>query len=471
MGQWSFYVQDEIQASEDLTLTLGVRLDMPLYFNTPELAQENIDRNCCYDPSIEYFDEDGNSVFYDHTVFPSQTPLINPRLGFNYNMSEGAAQLRGGTGLFSGRFPFVWVGNQVANPNFFFYTVTDPDFKYPQIWRTNIGYDRKFDNGWVFTTDFVYTKDLQSHMVQNHGLKLPTGTLSGVDNRPIYLASDRATVFGGPTNAYVFTNATTGNSMNLTLKGEKSWDNNYIMLAYNYLDSKDAASIDAEISSDGYDRNPGNINHTNDAELAPSLYGNRHRILGAASKKWEYGGKWATTVSVFMEYVEGNRYSYTYNGDLNNDGSVLNDLLYIPTDGEIDQMNFSGDAAAQRAAFKAYIAQDDYLSANRGSYAEKYGSLSPWYNHWDIRVLQDLNLPNGNTIQFSMDILNAGNLISSGWGVRQFATNTGLAQPLAVSVTDGEPTYTFDTNLNSTFFNDFSTLSRWQLQFGLRYSF
>jgi hypothetical protein len=309
-------------------------------------------------------------------------------------------------------------------------------------------------------------------MVQNYGLKLPSGRLQGADSRPIYLNSDRVQNFGAATNAYVFTNAPKGNSFNWSLKGEKRWDDGFIMIAYNYLNAKDVASIDAEISSDAYDRNPANIQHTNDPELAHSLYGNRHRILGAASKQFVYNdGKMATTVGIFAEYVEGKRYSYTYSGDLNNDGSFLNDLIYIPTDSEIDQMNFSGNASTQRTALKNYIAQDDYLSDRRGEYAEKYGALSPWYSSWDLRILQDFNMKNGNQVQFSIDILNVGNLISSSWGVREFATNTGLAQPIGVGVNNGVPEYSFSTEQKTTYFNDFSPLSRWQMQFGLRYSF
>ncbi|MEZ4918607.1 MAG: TonB-dependent receptor [Saprospiraceae bacterium] len=484
LGQLAFYGQDEWQANDKLVLTLGLRMDMPLYFDTKELIQQNIDRKGglladggTYAPDIEYFDEDGNSVFFDHTVLPKQTPLFSPRFGFNYDLKgDRSSQLRGGSGLFTGRFPFVWIGNQVANPDFFFYCVTDPDFKFPQVWRSNLGFDQQFGSGWIGTIDLVYTKDINAMMVRNYGLKPPTGTLSGVDNRPRYLDSDRATIFGGATNAYVFTNTNLGYTFNSTFQVTKNWeDGSMFQIGYNFLDAKDAASIDAEISSDAYDRNPGNIQQTNTPELAPSLYGNKHRIVGAGMKRFEYG-KMATSIAIFGEYAQGGRFSFTYAGDINNDGSSLNDLLYIPTDGEIDQMAFTGSAeeqAAQRTGFKSYIAQDDYLSGNRGAYAEKYASLSPWFSRFDMRILQDFILPNNNTVQLSIDVLNVGNLLNSSWGVRQFATYTGLVQPVAVSVdgATGTPTYTFDTAQTSTFFDDFSLSSRWQLQVGLRYSF
>jgi hypothetical protein len=177
---------------------------------------------------------------------------------------------------------------------------------------------------------------------------------------------------------------------------------------------------------------------------------------------------------IFLEYDKGGRYSYTYGGDINNDGSGLNDLLFIPTDAQLDGMKFSGttaEQALQKAGFKAYIAQDEYLSANRGSYAGKYANLSPWYSKWDLSVFQDFVVAKGHSIQLSFTMLNVGNFINSDWGVRQVASITSLVQPLGVSVANGVPTYSFDTAQRSTFYTDNGLLSRWQGQVGLRYRF
>ena len=174
----------------------------------------------------------------------------------------------------------------------------------------------------------------------------------------------------------------------------------------------------------------------------------------------------ATSIALFMEYAQGGRFSYTYSGDINNDGSGLNDLIYIPTESELASMNFSSEEG--RAGYEAFIQQDEYLSANRGSVMEKYGMLSPWYSRWDLRILQDLMVSDDNMLQLSIDVLNIGNMISSEWGVRQLPTNT---QPVGVSVADGTPTYSFDPALTSTFTDDFSLMSRWQMQVGLRYRF
>ncbi|GAA0891850.1 carboxypeptidase regulatory-like domain-containing protein [Fulvivirga kasyanovii] len=461
VGQWALYAQDQWLVTDNLTVTAGIRMDLPLYFDTGDNITKNED-------GVTYYDEDNNPVTFDNTKLPDQTPLISPRVGFNWDIKgDKSIQFRGGSGLFTGRLPFVWIGNQVANPSTGFLNITHPDFQFPQVWRTSLGLDKKLGKGWLATIDLAYTKDINAMLVRDYSLRTPTANLQGVDNRAIYAPSDIVTYDGGRAANYVFTNSDEGRSFNATFEIERNWDNGiYTSLAYNYLDAKSVSSIESEISSDAFALNPV-VGNANEAVLAPSIYGNKHRFVGNANKTFKYGGgKWATTVSFYLEYARGGRFSYTYSGDLNGDGSVLNDLLYIPTDSELDQMNFVNDA--QREAYRDFIEQDDYLSDNRGDYAERYAVLSPWYSRWDMRLLQDYNLSNGHTIQFSIDILNVGNLISSDWGVREFPTNV---QPVGVSVTNGVPTYSFDGTLTESYTPVTNLLSRWQLQFGLRYSF
>lgn len=479
VGQLGLYAQDEFVVSPKLTLTYGLKVDVPQYFNTKQKIQENIDRvGDNYQPNNQYYDASGNPAKLNSLTLPTTAPLFSPRVGFNYDLTgAGTRKLRGGTGIFTGRFPFVWIGNQVANPNFYFYCTTDPNFRFPQVWKSSLGYDHKFANGWIATVDVLFNKDINAMLVRNYGLKSPTGRLQGADTRSIYSTGDRATnAFGGQTDAYVFTNTSLGYSFNTSVQLQRTFQNGfYVSGAYNYLNAKDASSLSAEISSDAFDRNPayGNVNQ---AVLGYSSYGNRHRFVGSVSKRFVYGAgrRWATTLSAVAEYAQGGRFSFTYSGDINNDGAADNDQLYIPTSGELGQMKFSGtdaDQATQRAGFEAYIQQDKYLSTHRGQVAEKFASLSPWYSTVDLRVLQDYTLKNRHTIQLSVDILNAGNLLNSNWGVRQFASYTGLAQPLGVSVSSNVPTYSFDVNQKSTFFNDSQLTSRWRMQFGARYSF
>lgn len=472
VGQMAFYVQDEWNVNDNFKVSYGVRFDKPLFFDSGRKAQEVIDRSFDYHPEIGYYDpSNGSTVKFDQTTMPNNQFLISPRVGFNWDVKgDKKIQVRGGSGLFTGRFPFVWLGNQIANPNFWFYQMVDPDFKFPQVWRNSLGLDYQLENGVVLTTDLSYTKDLNGAHVQNWGLKTPTGTLSGVDNRNIYLDSDYMVgAFGSKANAFVFTNSDKGRTLNATFKAQKSFENGlYVMAAYNYLNSKDVNSIEAEITGDAFAFNP-TLNNANDATLAYSKYGDTHRFIGVASKTWQYGSndQWGTTLSTFFEYAQGGRFSYTYGGDINNDGSGVNDLIYVPTAAEVNQMQFSG--SGQAAAFEKFIQQDDYLSGIRGSYAERYGALAPWRGKWDVKFIQELKVSKTNAIQFSIDILNVGNLLNSDWGLVQ---QPNAVQPIGVSVDGtGTPTYTFNPDLKNTFVYDASLLSRWQMQFGLRYSF
>jgi len=473
VGQLAFYVQDEWNAFENFKLTYGIRFDKPLYFNTGDLIQKFIDTDngATRDNTISYFNPNSNEeVFLNSTKMPTNDWLISPRLGFNWEVNgETATQLRGGTGVFTGRLPFVWIGNQVSGADDGFFQIVDPDFKFPQVWRTNLGLDKRFENGIIGTLDVSYTKDMNAAHVQNWGMRNPSGTLNAPgDNRPIYLDGDRGN------NAYVFTNSDKGRVWNVSLKGQKTFSNGlYTSLAYSYLNAKDVNSIEAEITGDAFDFNP-NLGNANEDVLAYSKYGDTHRFIGVASKQFRYGGDtWATTVSTFFEYAQGGRYNYTYAGNINGDSSPQNnDLLYIPTSAELEQMQFSG--AGQAQAFEAYIRQDDYLSDHRGEYMERYGAKAPWRGRWDLKLLQDYNFKvagnKTNTIQFSVDVLNIGNMINSDWGVIQQPNNIS---PIGVSVDPDTsiPTYTFDPDLDKTYGYDASLLSRWQAQLGLRYIF
>ncbi|WP_276500892.1 TonB-dependent receptor [Terrimonas pollutisoli] len=491
VGQFSAYAQDEFQASDNFRLTYGVRMDMPVYFKDKfkfvpaggTASSPTLPNN---EPLVLY-DKDGRRITngvgkdLDNTKLPTKTPLISPRIGFNWDVKgDRTVQVRGGSGLFTGRFPFVWLGNHIGNPFSFFYNVTDKDFKWPQVWRSNVGTDFRIPSGTIFTVDVAYTKDVNAMMVRNYKLGTPTGTLnSGTgDKRKIYLPADQ-----GAANTYVFTNTKKGYQFNVSLQAQQNFAKGlFAMAAYNFGIAKDASSISAEISSDAFDRNP-ILNNANAAIESNSLYGNKHRFLVAASKKWLYSnGKLATTVSLFSSWTSGNRFAYVYGGDINNDGTASNDLLYVPTDAEIDAMSFdplldvngnTQTAAAQRVGLKKFISQDKYLRDLRGKYTEKYGGETPWYSQLDLRILQDLNFSTTSkqTLQLSLDFINFGNLISSEWGVKQYATTSGYYQPLTVSYNGNAPTYKFDPSQTETFVDSPDLQSRWQLQLGLRYIF
>ncbi len=132
------------------------------------------------------------------------------------------------------------------------------------------------------------------------------------------------------------------------------------------------------------------------------------------------------------------------------------------------------NAAAQRAGLKQFIAQDKYLKDLRGQYTEKYGGVTPGYSQIDMRILQDFNIGKDKKqipLQLSLDFVNLGNLLSSKWGVRKYATTSGYYQPLSVTVAGTVPSYKFDPSQKETFVSNPELQSRWQMQFGVRYIF
>ena len=497
VGQLGLYVQDEWYPVENLKLTLGLRIDVPLYFDT-EARFMNTDQTFIIDGVANgdttlvgantYFNEDGNEFVVDNSSFPDSQPLFSPRFGFNYDVNgDQSFIVRGGSGLFTGRLPFVWLANQVTNPFTGFLHVTAPDFKFPQVWKSNLGFDHQLPGGVIGSLDFNITKDVNGILVRNAALGTPTGTLNtAFDQRPVYTSSDVLVSPGtfpsfGIANVYLFDNESSGYQLNISTQFKKSFEKNLdLTLGYNFTRARDLNSIPAEISADAFNLNPISGN-ANQPSVSFSQFGSEHRIIGSVSKKFTYaGGRTATTISTFFEFSDGNRFSYTYFGDLNGDGSTTNDLLYVPTTDEIfNELQFSGTAEeqlAQQIAFEQYIDQDDYLSDNRGEITEANGGERPWFSTIDVRFLQDYNFTAGgkkNTLQFSVDILNFGNLLNSDWGVRELNTSgVEFERPVGVEIlADGTPQYSFDTSRTNTFNDDLSLQSRWQIQFGIRYIF
>jgi carboxypeptidase family protein len=505
MGQIAVYAQDQWKISNNFKLTYGLRIDKPTYatgpanyFESPIMNADgtfsgtysygrptviNTDNIALFDPTTGQPVKNGPGQTIDNSRFPKTTPLFSPRVGFNWNVNgENKTQVRGGSGLFTGRFPFVWLGNQIENPFTGYYNVTARNFKYPQVWRTSLGVDYKVTPHTVFTVDLGYTKDVHAMMVQDYGLGLPTGTLNSgtADNRAVYLASDK-----GSTGTYVFGNNGKGYSYNATFQFTQNFQNGiYLTGSYNYQVAKDANSISAEISGDAFDRNP-IVSNPNKPVVANSLYGNTHRFVLAGIKKFDY--KWgATTISFFANWTSGNRFSYTYAGDLTNTSAAgINALLYVPTAKEIPNMLFTPltdvngviqSPAVQQAALESFIRQDKYLNSHRGQYTARNGGQTPWFSQADMRILQDFKLGDTRKIQLSFDIINLGNLISSSWGVRKYASTSGYYQPIAYvgtvgNVVGAQAQYQFDPSQKSTFTASPDLPSRWQMQFGIRYIF
>ncbi|HWP83077.1 MAG TPA: carboxypeptidase regulatory-like domain-containing protein [Bacteroidota bacterium] len=513
VGQLAFYVQDEYLISENLNLTFGLRVDMPMYFTEP------VDNP--FSRALQLRDENGNPERLDQSKLPDVKLLFSPRVGFNWDVEgDRSTQVRGGTGIFTGRIPFVWYGNNISNPGpnpnlypqvtpppaahktsddavlqqSFDVNVMDPEFKWPQVWTTNIAVDHKLPWDLLGTLEIIYGKDINAVFVRNANLGAPVRKLP--DGRPFYggsrmntfvpVGTDTIPFFGG---VYVIDNTDEGYNFTVTAQLRKNFDFGLnTMIAYSYLEAKNVMKS-TEIASVLWAENP-TQGDPNKPELGFSEFGNRHRIVGNATYRHKWSESLATSFGVFIEIAEGNRflgaggnrYSFVYAGDVNGDGNGGNDLIYIPKnqneilfDPYTDASGNTVTAAQQWAAFNAFIEQDDYLKENRGKIAERFGAVNPWFTNIDLRILQDFAFDFGgrpHTFQLSIDILNFANLLNSDWGVRQAASSAATA-PLQLVRYDaqGAPVFNFKGTATKTYVDDLSILSRWQLQLGLKYSF
>jgi hypothetical protein len=496
VGQLSFYAQDELLVTPRFNLTGGLRVDIPMYFN--DMVDNPFSR------SLTCLDENDDPETVDQSVLPGATPLFSPRLGFNWDVTgDRSMQLRGGTGVFTGRLPFVWIGNNISNPGqnenlpahmrSFDLNAMDPDFKWPQAWTTDVAVDRRLPWDLLGTLEFVYGKDINAIYVRNADLVEPERYLP-VDGRPY---------FGGAGNnelnpddgagVYVIDNTDEGYNYTITAQLRKEFDFGLgAGLSYTYLQAKNTLKS-TEIASVLWQENP-TQGDPNKAELGFSEFGNRHRIIGNANYRHEWSEGLATTFGLVFEFAEGNRfagaggnrYSFIYAGDVNGDG-YSNDLIYIPENqSEIefdpildDDGNVVATSNDQWQAFNAFIEQDDYLSSHRGEIVERFGAVNPWFSNIDLRILQDFSLNfrgYKHTFQFSLDVLNVANLLNSDWGVRK-AASSAATSPLVLTGFDGDgnpvfnfPGATAETPLE-TYYEDPGEYSRWRIQTGFRYLF
>lgn len=504
VGQIAFYAQDEFFISPEFNLNFGLRVDLPFYITKP------VDNP--FSRGLTLLDENDQPENVDQSKLPGIQPLFSPRIGFNWDISGNrSTQLRGGTGIFTGRLPFVWIGNVISNPgnnpNLFpnvpgkvvskddaiLQTSFDlnamvEDFKWPQVWTTNLAIDHKLPGDVYGTLEFIYGKDINSIYVRNADLRAPVRYLP--DGRPYFSDSLGFELNAdGGAGAYVIDNSDEGYNYSITTQLRKTFDFGLSsFFSYTFLQAKSLMKS-TEIASVLYAENPVK-GDPNKPELSYSEFGNRHRFVLGGSYRHEWSESWATSVGLFVEIAEGNRfegaggnrYSYLYAGDVNGDGSSTNDLIYIPRNqgdilfSETDiNGNFVGTANDQWAALNAFIEQDDYLKENRGKIADRFGGVNPWFSNIDFRLLQDFALYIGgskHTFQLSADILNVANMLNSDWGVRQIA-NSAATSPLELVRFDanGAPLFNFDKSVTKTYTDDPGLKSRWQMQVGIRYIF
>lgn len=490
-GQWGLYLQDEINVSKNFKLTAGVRLDKVNYLQAP-IGNSSIDT--MYLPN-----KNGDFVNYSTSSWPSSPIMISPRVSFRWDvLNDRSLIVRGGTGLFTGRFPLVWMTNMPSNagvvqyggnikdaatlsqiklsadptaysslltptPNqalegkpvvpTSYFALIDKNFRFPMVWTTDLGIDKYLGNGFTATVEATFTKDIYALNIRNANMK-PADSVyyEGDFTRPRYTSAATRSYYSNAGAAYTLENTSKGYSATFTAMISKSFHNGfYGNLAYVRTISKSVSGLSSAQANSLWTYNP-TAGTGNSVELGNSPYMVPHRITANLSYRVEYAKHLASTFSLYYSGSSQGNMSYSVYNDINNDGKSY-DLMYIPKSQQ--EMNFTSLTASgvtftpgqQKEAFEEFINNSPYLKNHRGQIAGRNAAFMPWYNRVDFSFLQDFYIMAGKTrhnLQFSASILNFANMLNHSWGVLKMTTTTS---PLTFKNFDatGHPVYTWYT--------------------------
>ena len=528
-NQFSAYVQDQVNFSDRFRLTAGLRFELPIY---PEL-ENNYNKAFA---AMKWKNDAGVESQYSTDQLPDAPLTVSPRVGFNWDiLGNHKLVLRGGTGYFIGRLPFVWlvsaVGNAGCGQYTYYYntpsdkgatykmdkfyqsredqlkvlqqqglavnredaaapstpTIIDKDLKMNATWKTSLALDAKLPYDIDFSLEGIYSREFNPATVINLDRywdgKSYTELAPG-DKRKWYSRNSYS-------NPYMITNA--GHkayyySITASLAKKFAFGLN-LSASYTYSKAKSYGDGVGDQVSSAYYNNRYSVNGNNDMELGYGTYVAPNRLLISASYKKDYGKNFGSEVGLIYEgmnmgYADGyscTRYTYQLTGNVVNDyGS--NGLVYIPASREaLDKWNFKDNgkytAEQQKDDFWAYINQDDYLKNHKGEYAERGGAVMPWHHQLDFKFNQNFYLNvagQKNTLQFGVDIKNLANLLNNSWGLYKTVNNTKLLKYTAGK--DGAAgSFQFQKNgkdvLSKTYTNLTSFNSTYSIQFSIRYIF
>jgi len=479
--QYGLYVGDEWAVKSNLSLTYGLRVDAPFFPDEPT-----------YNPAVYAL------YGIDTSEVASGNALWAPRLGFNWDVTgEGKRQLRGGTGIFAGRTPYVWISNQYGNTGIEFTRISatidydfpvgpdnnipfvadpynqptnlgsaatneinamDPDFEFPQVWRTSLAYDH--DLGWgglVGSIEGIYSQTIKDIAYQDLNLE-QTGTLE--DGRPQYgrVSSDYAYLI-------YLTNTDEGEQYSMALNLHKPFASGFTAdVGYIWGESKSINDGTSSQASSNWRKQP--AIDANDPELSISNYNVEHRFVATASYSFHFSDAIGSTVALFYNHQSGRPYSTTYSRDMNGDYQD-NDLIYVPaSEDEVVIQNGTWEE------LNAYIEADEGLRNARGEIVDRNASEAPWTHTFDFHFGLNFDIKSVRP-ELTFDIINLGNLIDSDSGQVRYAAfsevspirhrgyEEGTGKPIyELLYTDPDDRWSYD-----------DLRSRWQARLGLRLSF
>lgn len=503
------YLEDLWTVSDRLTVTYGIRLDVPRFTNHPPTNPDiltNFGRNTADIPS-------GNIQY-------------SPRIGFNWDVTgDQRNQLRGGLGSFTGHPAYVWLSNAFQNsgltgvalltcntgdaiPTFNSASIASPptacgsktaaassevdllspNLRFPQDLRASLGYDRSIGHGLIATFEGLYTHAIYAPFYQNIALAGSQGAdrngrvmYGPVPFRPVLKVAGRGTVLD-------VSNQNKDYSYNLTAGLQRQFQDNWSgSLFYTFTQARDVQSLTSSTAFSNYRFGRRWAGDESAQTLGRSDFEQPHRIVAQGT----YSFPTKTDLSVIYIGSSGTPYDYIYSSDLNGDGISLNDPIYIPKSAlDPAQIQFRDitnpdksvkySAATQAQAFDDFIKSTSCLQTNRGRIMPRDACRAPWANMMNVSVRQSLSAFRGQHVSVQLDVFNFLNLVNSNWG-HQTSTYSditllnyaGLANSkgslISGSANETQPFYQFTPGQQKFNFNNID--SNYQMQLSLRYSF
>ncbi|MBR1872156.1 MAG: TonB-dependent receptor [Bacteroidales bacterium] len=517
--QASWYAQDEVNFSDRFKLTAGVRFELPIY---PNIAgNENKEFTSLATKGTTLYGLKTSDM-------PASVASISPRIGFNWDLfGNRAVVLRGGAGIYTGRIPFVWIVSAVGNSNCLqkqyidsngtgdytpsFHsnlndilsdmyggtfkagdiaapigtTILDKNLVMPTTLKTSLAADFRLPGGILASIEGIYNKNFSEVYVNKLGQKedgIGVKWDGEPSARPKVISEKILNSEGKTINPYYIYNvddpSKLGYYYSVTATLQKDFNFGLsLMAAYTRSGNKTLSDGIGDQISSAYNTMTYNVNGSHTPELGYGTYVSPNRVVANVSYRIPEGRYFATNIGVFYEgynfgYV-GNSYSYTrysytvaeksgkYYNSLTGDGGAAS-LVYIPTDAQVAEMTFTSEE--NKAAFKAFLASDKYLSSHRGQYSERGALVMPWNNRINVKVAQDFMFYTGkkvHTITLGVDINNIGNLFNKSWGNVQKLSSDRILHVEGGKYTFSEPTWSPLV----------STISTWNMMFTARYSF
>ena len=523
----SAYVQDDWDVTDRFKLTAGIRLDSFIFDNS-----NIITNNAVY--ALEYPDANGNVRHIDTGRWPSATPIVSPRIGFTWDVfGDKSFKIRGGTGIFTGRIPLVFLTNMPSNSSMNQYggiittkykdgvatadplleqfrgdliidreqmrekwyslgfpkeisaedgkipsklAAVDPKFKMPSVWKTSLAIDYAFPTPFPFTVTLegMFNQNINASTMEDWNMIPVDGfaRFKGADNRPVYPTNYTYT----KSPAYVLTNTHLGYnySGNITVNIAPVEGLSF-MAAYTHVVNKELTSLPGSDPASIFNYVP-TVAGPNYTTLHLAQNNTPDRVVASLTHHDKSHNHFSF---IYETWRGGANYSYMLTNDMNGDNYKY-DSLYIPTEDDVNSGNFRFVSKDDADRFMAYVNKDAYLSSHKGQYAEGYSVYNPWVHRLDFSYKHDFQVKIGsstNTLQFNFDVKNLLNLFNSSWGVsKTMNPNLNAGRILQYEGVDAQGYPTFSTpaavsGATQIWTNSTGIGQCWYASIGLKYMF